>query len=74
MPNVIIIRIVYIVCQIASLLIADVDECALNLHNCGERLDCVNIRGSFRCIPKLCEDGYFTDATGGCIGNVLLLN
>lgn len=36
----------------------DVDECSARAHTCGQRDQCVNTRGSFRCIKLECPDGY----------------
>jgi fibulin 1/2 len=41
-----------------NILIADVDECSARTHTCGQRDQCVNTRGSFRCIKLECPDGY----------------
>ena len=36
----------------------DIDECELRTHNCGATDQCVNVRGSFKCIKLECPDGY----------------
>lgn len=56
--------------------ISDINECALQSHNCGQD-ECVNTLGSFRCNSKpRCPLGFNRDAQGNCIGmeNPLPLN
>lgn len=52
------------ICRIFS----DIDECALGVHDCLPSATCENQLGSYVCIPKQCDAGYITDATGKCIG------
>uniref|UniRef100_A0A1I8B392 Fibulin-1 n=1 Tax=Meloidogyne hapla TaxID=6305 RepID=A0A1I8B392_MELHA len=45
----------------------DVDECTLGAHDCGPMYQCKNTQGSFRCVPKRCEDDQVLDpGTGEC--------
>jgi len=44
-----------------------VDECTLGAHDCGPMYQCKNTQGSFRCVPKRCEDNQVLDpGTGEC--------
>lgn len=36
----------------------DIDECESSKDNCGQSDQCLNIRGSFKCIRMQCPDGY----------------
>ena len=36
----------------------DIDECALNTHNCRAEDACVNLRGGYRCYFVDCPEGY----------------
>lgn len=36
----------------------DIDECELNIHNCGGKDICVNTRGGFQCLKVECPEGY----------------
>ena len=50
-----------------AVVFTDIDECALNTHNCGPGYDCHNIQGSFRCVTKRCPQGYRLNVvTGEC--------
>ncbi|CAB4060701.1 MEGF8 [Lepeophtheirus salmonis] len=42
----------------------DVDECALNLHNCHENATCSNYPGSFQCN---CNRGFIGDGINECL-------
>ncbi|KAF7640427.1 Fibulin-1 [Meloidogyne graminicola] len=46
----------------------DVDECTLGAHDCGPMYQCKNTQGSFRCVPKKCEedDQILDPGTGEC--------
>jgi hypothetical protein len=46
----------------------DVDECTLGAHDCGPMYQCRNTQGSFRCVPKRCEqeDQMLDPGTGEC--------
>nr|CAD2176914.1 unnamed protein product [Meloidogyne enterolobii] len=51
----------------ASTTFIDVDECTLGAHDCGPMYQCKNTQGSFRCVPKRCEDNQVLDpGTGEC--------
>ncbi|VDM73731.1 unnamed protein product, partial [Strongylus vulgaris] len=36
---------------------ADINECEMNLHNCGASQMCQNTIGGFKCVDR-CSDGY----------------
>ena len=38
----------------------DIDECAVEIHNCDAKSDCTNINGSFTCT---CKTGYSGNGT-----------
>ncbi|XP_069142651.1 fibulin-2-like isoform X6 [Argopecten irradians] len=45
----------------------DRDECALRIDNCELGYNCVNLQGSFRCVPTQCQFGYrFSSSSGRC--------
>ena len=44
--------------------VLDVDECALELHDCSKHANCTNTKGAFNCT---CIDGYRGDGWK-CIG------
>ena len=44
-----------VLCVEFSVVVLDVDECALGLDNCGDDAQCVNTEGSFECQTR--EDG-----------------
>ena len=45
----------------------DDDECRLGTHSCTPAEECRNLPGSYRCIPKVCPEGYKLDVeTGQC--------
>jgi hypothetical protein len=47
----------------------DVDECAWDTHLCQEGQRCVNLLGSYHCLPD-CEPGFRVAADGaGCEGD-----
>lgn len=47
----------------------DVDECAWDAHPCREGQRCVNLLGSYHCLPD-CGPGFRVAADGaGCEGN-----
>lgn len=35
--------------------VLDVDECTTNRHNCSDRMDCIDTKGSYVCV---CKEGY----------------
>lgn len=50
----------------------DIDECALQSHNCGMGFVCENTVGSFVCNPKnKCVSGFMQDSHGNCIGKII---
>ncbi|CAK5030728.1 unnamed protein product [Meloidogyne enterolobii] len=49
----------------ASTTFIDVDECTLGAHDCGPMYQCKNTQGSFRCVPKRCEDNQVLDPGTG---------
>jgi alpha-tubulin suppressor-like RCC1 family protein len=51
-------------CQAGSCV--DVDECALELDNCGEHAQCTNTTGGFSCE---CAAGYIKNSAGTCLDN-----
>uniref|UniRef100_A0A1I8GF76 EGF-like domain-containing protein n=1 Tax=Macrostomum lignano TaxID=282301 RepID=A0A1I8GF76_9PLAT len=44
--------------EVSYLCPADIDECALKLHNCDPNAQCINTPGSYKC---QCKTGYFGD-------------
>ena len=40
--------------------IADIDECALDIHDCHENAMCINTPGSYTC---MCNNGYIGNGT-----------
>lgn len=49
-----------------SLLLKDIDECALSSDNCDTGTsDCFNSEGSYIC---RCKTGFYEQANGTCIG------
>lgn len=50
---------------------ADVDECALGSHNCGENYLCRNMPGSYRCYSRKCSPGEAVNPTTGKCESIL---
>lgn len=49
--------------ELVALLVADIDECALNIDNCLQLANCNNTDGSFNCT---CWPGYSGDGVNIC--------
>ena len=47
--------VLYCVLLLLSYIIADIDECALDIHNCHKNAMCINTPGSYTC---MCNNGY----------------
>ncbi|KAH9504865.1 hypothetical protein Btru_062124 [Bulinus truncatus] len=47
--------------SITDQLLSDNDECTLATHNCINGYNCMNLQGTFRCIPKACPEGQRFD-------------
>lgn len=48
------------------ILVLDINECEIGVHNCAENHVCVNTPGSFSCE---CANGYFLDVVNAtCFG------
>nr|XP_027216674.1 fibrillin-2-like isoform X4 [Penaeus vannamei] len=48
----------------------DDDECELNTHDCdqlGPKYECFNIKGSFRCVKKICPNLQVLSFNGTCV-------
>ncbi|CAK9301387.1 unnamed protein product [Gordionus sp. m RMFG-2023] len=43
----------------------DVNECETGTHDCQESFECVNTKGSFRCVRKICPKNQTLDAVNG---------
>ena len=60
-------KLVEIFCSTVTLIcVLDINECALNIHNCDANAICNNLNGSFNC---LCNIGYTENGTI-CQGNL----